>query len=294
MNAMRESLLELYQARWLLRQLVIRELKIRYKNSALGFVWSIVPPLLQVLVFTFVFRGVMRVEAKNYSAYLLCGLIPWTFFQTGIMDASMSILHNAALIRKVYLPREVIPLSILISNLIHLLLAWAVYFVAFLGFFRFIGYGIPLRVEMLWFPVLTLFLALLTTGLALFFTTMNVFYEDTKFVLQTFFGLFYFLLPILYIADCMRYVELMQQYPWLYKIYMLNPITMLITAYRQTILEPLSPTLFNGRLSPDGTVLPPVPLDTPTIILSGLLCILIAYGGYAFFNSRKWQFVETR
>jgi len=291
---MRESLLELYQARWLLRQLVIRELKIRYKNSALGFVWSIAPPLLQVVIFTFVFRGVMRVEATNYSAYLLCGLIPWTFFQTGIMDASNSILHNTALIRKVYLPREVIPLSILIANFIHFLLAWGVYFAAYLGFFKFIGYGIPLRVEMLWFPVITLFLALLTTGLALVFTTMNVFYEDTKYALQTLFGLFYFLLPILYIADCMYYVELMRQYPLLYRLYMLNPITMLITAYRHAILEPISPSLFNGLKAADGSQLPPVPLDTPTILVSGLLCVLIAYGGYAFFNSRKWQFVEAR
>ena len=291
---MRESLLELYGARWLLRQLVIRELKIRYKNSALGFVWSIVPPLLQVVIFTFVFRGVMRVQAQNYSAYLLCGLIPWTFFQTGILDASMSILLNYPLIRKVYLPREVIPLSILISNFIHFMLAWTVYFAAYLVVFRFIGLGIPLRLEMLWFPVITFFLVLLTTGLALFFTTMNVFYEDTKFALQTFFGLFYFLLPILYIADCIRYTELMQQHPWLYRLYMLNPITMLITAYRQTILEPLSPTLFNGQKSINGTDLPPIPLDTPTILVSGLLCILIAYSGYKFFDSRKWQFVEAR
>ncbi len=291
---MRESLLELYQARWLLRQLVIRELKIRYKNSALGFVWSIVPPLLQVVIFTFVFRGVMRVQAQNYSAYLLCGMIPWTFFQTGILDASMSILLNYPLIRKVYLPREVIPLSILISNFIHFMLAWAVYFTAYLGIFRFIGLGIPFRLEMLWFPVITLFLVLFTTGLALFFAAMNVFYEDIKFVLQTGFNLFYFLLPILYTADCIYYTELMQNHPWLYRLYMFNPITMLITAYRQTILEPLSPTRFNGRPSANGGMLEPIPLDKPTILVSGLLCILIAYGGYAFFNQRKWQFVEAR
>jgi lipopolysaccharide transport system permease protein len=291
---MRESLLELYQARWLLRQLVIKELKIRYKNSALGFVWSIVPPLLQVIIFTFVFRNVMRVEAQNYSAYLLCGLIPWTFFQTGILDSSYSILHNAALIRKVYLPREVIPLSIIISNFIHFLLAWVVYFAAYLVIFRFIGYGIPLRVEMLWFPVITVFLVLLTTGLGLFFTALNVFYEDTKFLLQSLFNLFYFLLPILYISDCIYYVDLMQRYPILYRLYMLNPITTLITAYRKSILEPLSPTLFNGQKGTNGAILPPVPLDAPAVVVACLLCVLVAWGGYAYFNKHKWEFVEAR
>lgn len=291
---MRESLLELYQARWLLRQLVVKELKVRYKNSALGFLWSIVPPLLQVLIFTFVFRGVMRVQAQNYSAYLLCGMIPWTFFQTGILDSSYSILHNSALIRKVYLPREVIPLSILISNFIHFMLAWAVYFVAYAGVFRFIGLGIPLRWQMLWFPVITVFLVLLTTGLSLFFTTLNVFYEDTKFLLQTLFNLFYFLLPILYIADCIRYVELIEKYPILYQLYMLNPITTLITAYRQSILEPLSPSKFNGHKQPDGSDYPPIPLDAPTVVFACLLCVLVAWGGYAYFNKRKWEFVEAR
>src|SRR5580700_2356821 len=122
---MAENLRELWRFRDLLRQLVRRELKVRYKNSALGFLWSIVPPLLQVLVFTFFIAGI-RVKAPNAGAYMLCGVIPWTFTNTAILDSSQSLLINFPIIRKVYLPRQIIPLAIVISNLIHFLLGWCV------------------------------------------------------------------------------------------------------------------------------------------------------------------------
>jgi lipopolysaccharide transport system permease protein len=290
---MRDDLRELWEARYLLRQLVRRDLKVRYKNSALGFLWSIVPPLLQVLVYTFVFRGVLQVQAKNYSAYLLVGLIPWTFFQSSVLDASHSLIDNLALIRKVYLPREIIPLARVASNFIHFMLAWLVYFVAYLVVARLFGYGIPPLVTMLWFPVITFFLVLFTTGISLWITALHMFYDDIKFILQTFMQLFIFLLPILYPADNVRYAQIMQQFPWLYKLYMLNPIAALIDAYRKTLLEPLSPTAFNAsRKLPNGGDLPPVPLDMTTLSIACLLCVLIAYGGYRYFCRRKWLFVE--
>lgn len=290
---MREHFRELWQARYLLRQLVVREIKVRYKNSALGFFWSIVPPLLQVAIYTFVFRGVLNVQAKNYSAYLLAGFIPWTFFQTAVLDASNSLLNYLPLIRKVYLPREIIPLAHVISNFLHSLLAWIVYFIAFAVVARFLGYGIPLRPSMLWFPVITLFLVLLTTGVSLWFSALHMFYDDIKYILNTLFQLLYFLLPILYPADNVYYAGIMQRFPWLYKLYMINPITALINAYRKTLLEPLSPSAFNERLHlPNGDPYPVVPLDMGTLSLACLLCVVIAYSGYWYFSRRKWQFVE--
>lgn len=290
---MREHFRELWEARYLLRQLVWREIKVRYKNSALGFLWSIVPPLLQVLIYTFVFRGVLNVQARNYSAYLLAGFIPWTFFQTAVLDASSSLLHYLPLIRKVYLPREIIPIAYVISNLLHSLLAWAVYFAVFAGVARLLGYGIPLRYSMLWFPVITFFLVLLTLGVSLWVSALHMFYDDIKFILQTLFQLLYFVLPILYPADNVQYTEVMQRLPWLYTLYMVNPITALINAYRKTLLDPLSPSAFNERLkAPDGSDLPPVPLDMTILSVACVLCVLIAYSGYWYFNRRKWQFVE--
>jgi lipopolysaccharide transport system permease protein len=289
MAPMRENLREFWEARYVLRQFVVRTLKVRYKNSALGFFWSIVPPLLQVVVFSFVFRGVLKVQAENYSAYLLVGLIPWTFFQSAVLDASNSLKDNLPLIRKVYLPREVIPLSQIVSNFIHFMLAWVVYFIAFAVVARLVGFGIPLLPSLLWFPVITFFLVLFTTGIALWMAALHMFYDDIKFILQNVFQLLYFLIPVLYPADNVKYADVMQQYPWLYKLYMVNPITAFINVYRKTILEPLSPSAFNQHLPPN---LPPVPLDYTTLGIACLISVLVACAGYWYFCRRKWQFVE--
>src|SRR5579859_7432686 len=131
-ESMRDELAELWRHKHLLRMLVARELKIRYKNSALGFAWSIVPPLLQVIVFSYLFKGILGVTAHNFSAYLLCGIIAWQFFSSATLDASQSLLVNITIIRKIYLPREAIPLANVISNFVHFMLGWAVYFTAFL------------------------------------------------------------------------------------------------------------------------------------------------------------------
>lgn len=285
---MLSELKELWRFRELLRQMLARELKIRYKNSFFGFLWSIVPPLLQVVVYTFLVRGVFSATAKNYSAYALCGLIPWTFFQTAILDSCQSLLANYGVIRKIYLPREIIPLSYILSNMIHFVLGWAVYFVVFAVILRFFGLGIPLLPSMLWFPVIILVESLLVTGLSLWMSALNVFYEDIKFLLATLFNLMFFCLPILYPADVVYYSEIVQRHPWLYKLYLLNPISGIITAFRKTILEPESPGSFVVRLQGK----PALPMDWTMFGLTAMLSLGIAIAGYSYFNYKKWQFVE--
>src|SRR5262249_40871649 len=146
-------------------------------------------------------------------------------------------LVNYPIMKKVYMPREVIPLTYIISNFIHFMLGWAVFFVAFFVVERIFGILIPFRWEMLFFPVITLVLALLVTGLSLWIAALNLFYQDVKFIVQTLFNLLLFLLPVLYPADNIYYSDVMQRYPWLYKLYMLNPITAVINAYRKNLLE---------------------------------------------------------
>ena len=121
--------MELWRFRDLLGQLVTRELKVRYKGSAFGFLWSIVPVCLQVLVFTFFIKNAANLPAENYSAYLLSGLIPWTYFNTALLDSGQTLRVNYPILKKVYLPREVFPLCSAFSNFVHLLLGWTVYFV---------------------------------------------------------------------------------------------------------------------------------------------------------------------
>ena len=277
---MRESFRELWGARWLLRQFVARELYVRYKNSAFGFAWSIVPPLVQVVVYTFFVRTALNVHAENYSAYLLCGLIPWTFFSTATLDSAQSLLVNMPVIKKIYLPREVVPLAYVISNFVHFLLGWCVFAVVFYGIQR-----LPLRVEMLLFPIVTLDLLVFVIGAALWMSILSAFYEDVKFIYQTFVNLLLFVLPVLFMADNVYYSSLMQQYPFLFKIYMLNPVAAVINAYRHVMLEPLPRASLNLKGAP-------IPMDWGIFALSSLLTLGFALSGYWYFNRRKWEIVE--
>ena len=291
MTRMREDLIELWRFRYLLKMLVSRELKVRYKNSALGFIWSIVPPLLSVLVLSFLVREGMGAKATNYGPFLLCGIIPWTFFSTAILDSSQSLLVNWGVIKKVYMPREVIPLAIIISNFIHFMLGWGVYFFAFLVVARLIPpftYGIPLRIEMLWFPVIVLVEAILVTGASLWVAALNTFYEDVRFILQTAFGLVYFIFPILFPVEAVQHSKYLKAYPWVFPLYMLNPITAIIDTFRKTILVPLQPGDFMAKL--DGV--PPYPIHWGLFATSSLISVIILISGYAYFNHVKWKFVE--
>ena len=281
-----ENLRELWKYRELLQQLVRRELKVRYKNSVLGFFWSIVPPLLQVLVFTF-FIGALKVNIPNGGAYMLCGVIPWTFINTTILDSSQSLLINYPIIKKVYLPREVIPLAIVIANVIHFLLGWCVFFVVYLIVMKLHGGGIPLQTQMLWFPVVTAVTILFVTGVSLWAAALNVFYDDVKFILQTSFNLVLFVLPVYYPADVIRYNRHVLPHPWIFKLYMLLPPTAIMEGYRKTLLQPIP----RGSYSLDKSFAP-LYMNWPLFIGGSAISLLVAWSGYTYFNYRKWQFVE--
>lgn len=280
---MRSELAELWRFRGLLWQLVRRDLKVRYKNSRLGFLWSIAPPLMQVLVITFAFKAATDL-AKNipsYSAFLLVAMIPWTYFNTAILDSSQSILLMYGVIKKVYLPREIIPLSNAISNFIHFLMSWLVFFI-----FWWLIKRERFLPTTLWFPYLIVVQFMLVTGLSLFIACLNVFYEDVKYMVNIFMNLFLFLLPIMYLPEQILYKGTMGRLwnGWAFKLYMMNPLTALINGYRKSLLEDPNPAAFGGHQS--------LPLDPAQLLITGLVSFLILVGGYWYFNKRKWQFVE--
>jgi ABC-type polysaccharide/polyol phosphate export permease len=277
------ELKELWRFRGLLWQLVRRDLKVRYKNSRLGFLWSIAPPLMQVACITFAFRYATDFAAKfnNYSAFVLVAMIPWTYFQTAILDSSQSILLMYGVIKKVYLPREIIPLSNAISNFIHFLLSWLVFFIFLWGYLR-----APILPTVIWFPYLVIVQFMLVTGLSLLVSALNVFYEDVKYIISILLGLFLFLLPIMYIVEQVIYTSSLGSWAggWGARIYMLNPLTALINGFRKTLLEPPHPDVIKG-----GEYLP---LDPASLLLSGIISFSLLVFGYWYFNKRKWQFVE--
>jgi len=118
----------LYQYRALMLGLVKRELKVRYKNSILGFVWSFINPLIAVVILTYVFQIIQNGHQPNYSAYLLAGYLPYQFFSTSLMDAAGSVTGNMALVSKIYFPREILPIAAVLSNLVHCMFGLCVFF----------------------------------------------------------------------------------------------------------------------------------------------------------------------
>jgi lipopolysaccharide transport system permease protein len=288
---MLEELQEVWRFRYLLRQFVARELKIRYKNSLFGVLWSVVPLIISVLVYSFLFDKVMGKKIDNYSAYALCGIIPWTFFTTACLDSCQSLLNNYSIMKKVYLPREIIPLAYVVSNGIHFLVGWAFYFTTFYLVWPLVLHiHIPLLPSIIWFPVVLVMECLLVLGLSFWFAALNLYYQDVKYVLQTLFSLLLFLLPILYPAY-IHYEGLHSRgMDWAYSLYLVNPITAMLTGFRETLLQPVGPEKWNDKLhwlSRDQLYSP-----TWTYVVAIVLTLLILWSGYAFFNARKWQFVE--
>jgi len=271
------ELKEVIKYRELLVNLVMRDMKVRYKNSVLGFFWSLINPLMQVATITVVFKYILGVRIPNYSAYLLCAFLPWTFFQMSILDASSSVLSHAGLVKKTYFPREILPISIVISNLIHFVLALVVFFIYLLVL------GTPILSTWLILPVLVITQFFLNVGVALFVSSLNVFYEDIKYLATVLLNLLFYLTPVIYMVEQPLFAHRIPETlrPWVFRFYFWNPLSYLITAYRKILLPPFA-----------APGIKTMPLDYRYLLLAMVTSIVVFLVGYAFYNKRKWLFAE--
>lgn len=184
---------ELWQYRELIRNLVVRDLKVRYKNSVLGVAWSWVNPLLMMGVYTVVFTVMAgRSDLANYPVFVLCALLAWNFFSNSVSQATDSIVSSAALVKKVYFPREILPLSIVLGNLVNFLIALPLFFLLALVM------GNPITWWVLLLPLTVLVQIGFTLGMSLVVATLNVFYRDTHQIMGVFLLAWFFLTPIFY------------------------------------------------------------------------------------------------
>ncbi|MBN1658848.1 MAG: ABC transporter permease [Anaerolineae bacterium] len=231
---------ELYLYRELIKNLVIRDLKVRYKNSVLGVLWSLLNPLAMTLVFTVVFTVMLPQDIDDFPAFFLCGFLPWSFTLSSVTGATGAIVDNAPLIKKVYFPREVLPIAEVMSNLVNLMLAFVVLFVVL----RISGR--PLTPVVLMLPLIIFAQVLFVTGLSLLLATANVFYRDTKHIVEIVMTAWFFLTPVFYPIRALPDSANILGIPLDIELWArrLNPMASLIASYRD-VLYWGSPTGFD-------------------------------------------------
>jgi len=211
----------------LLIEMTKKELLARYKNTFFGFLWLILNPILQMLVIGFIFRFIINEPINFYFHHLFIGLLVWNFFSLSLTKATPSIVFERSLIKKAYFRREIIPLSIVFSNFIHLLIA----FVLFLFSIVFIGKLSILGIVLSIFSLLLL--CIFTAGLSLLTSALNVRYRDVNFFVQALLILWFYATPIVYSLNLIPGKLL-----WLWRF---NPITSILQFFQYGFLDGAPP-----------------------------------------------------
>lgn len=220
-----------YRYRELIWALALRELKVRYKRSVLGFLWALLNPVLQMVVLTVVFSRIMPSTLVHFPIFLLSTLLLFTFFSQSLSYAVDSVVINADLIRKVAVPKLIFPVAALISNMINLLLSLSPLIVLVLVFRH--------PVTWLWLltPIPLLALCLLTLGVSFFFATANVYYRDVSHIIQIVLQVMFYLTPILYTVAFFP-----PKYRWMF---WLNPLTFSLSDFRMFVYYGEMPTVLS-------------------------------------------------
>jgi len=253
---------EIFKSKDLYWQLTFREIKARYKQSVLGYAWAILVPLLNLLVLSIVFSHFFKIPTGSipYPIYLFVALVPWMFLTNSISAATGSVVSNAALITKVRLPREILPLSAISSKMIDLILTVGI-LILFL-----IIYHIKFQPTLIFVPFIFLIQLCLICGISFFLSATNVFFRDIENILGVFLNFWMYLTPVLYPPEIV---------PENYRLFFtLNPMTGIIGAYRQTVL-------FGN-----------IPLGAD-FIYSTFFSILILILGFLYYRKRSLYFADV-
>jgi len=209
---------ELHQYRELLKTSVKKDIRGKYKASFLGVLWSFVNPLLQVLVYAIVFPYIMRIKTENYLIFLITGIIPWNWFTTVVSQGSGVFIYNSNLIKKVYFPRVIMPLSIVTSGLVNFLISCIIILI----FVLFSGVGITWHLAFL--PLIALVQFLFSLAVVLVISAVNVYIRDVEYIVNFFLQMGFYATPILYTTAAFS-----GMITWIFK---LNPMAHVINAYR--------------------------------------------------------------
>ncbi len=267
---------EVIRFRYLLQNLVKRDLKVRYRNSVLGVLWSLLNPLFMMLVFSLIFgKLIPREDIRQYYVFFLVGLLPWNFFSGSILSGTVSITSNAPLIKKVFFPRVLLPTASLLSNLVNFLLAFSVLIV-----FLYVS-GIGLTIHALWLPILLFTHLLFILGLVLILSTLYVFYRDVVMVLDVVMLAWFFLTPIIYPLDWLLEPQTVMGISFNPAIVMrwVNPMASIIDGYR---------TVLWGTMGSNG----PASMDPIYLLRTLITAAIIFFIGFTVFTRSQHLFGE--
>ena len=220
---------ELIDYREMLFSLVRKELRSRYKASVLGFLWTFLNPLLQIAVYSVVFRVIMKVNIERYYFYMFAGLVPWMFFTTSVQGSSTCLINHANLVNKIYFPRLILPMVTVTGGLVNMLYTMLVVFaIALIG-------GVGLSVYLIYLPLVMALEYVFCMGIAFFVSAVTVYLRDMEHIISILLMAGFYLVPVVYSRDMipqdMRY------------IYDMNPMAGMICAFQDILYYKKMPTL---------------------------------------------------
>ncbi|MBI4633955.1 MAG: ABC transporter permease [Deltaproteobacteria bacterium] len=254
------QLRELWDYRELLRFLVVRDIKVRYKQTVLGGLWAILQPLMNMVVFTIFFGHLAKIPSDHlpYPIFVYTALLPWQFFSSGISSSGNSLVANSHLISKVYFPRMIIPAASLGVGCLDFLIAFIILILMMIHYGIYPGLGIFL------FPLLMVLVALAALGVGMILAALNVTYRDFRYVIPFLIQFWLFATPVIYPVSIVPV-----QWRWLIN---LNPMAGLITGIRSSLLN--------------------LPISWPDIVISGAMSVGLFMIGIYYFKKMERRFAD--
>jgi len=246
----------------LIFRLASKEIKVRYKSPFLGFLWALLVPLCIIFIFKIIFSFILRIPLERYPFFLFLttAVFPWNFFSLSVSNSVLSIQENSNLVKKIYFPREIIPLSIILANLVNFILT----IILMLPIFYLFGMHFDFYILLL--PLVVSIELIFVTGISLIFSSLQVYFRDIKYIVEILLFVWFYITPIFYPLDLVLNTS-----KRLFKLYMLNPLTQVVTLYRIALLEGYVSQL-------------PMGLDTFWLVITstGISLVTLLLGLYSF------------
>lgn len=258
---MLKDIKKVFEYREMLKNNVRKELRTRYKGSVLGFFWTFLNPLLQLVVYSIVFSTVMKVKVPNYNytIFLFVGLVPWNFLAASIQQSTTVITANSNLIKKIYFPRVILPLTITLTNLVNMLLTFVIVFIALFVF------GSQVSIWYAFLPVIVMVESILIFALTLFLSSITVYFRDLEHITGIILMTWIYLSPVIYPSE---YIP-----SRVFKLFKMNPMFSIIESYRDVLMFNRSPDILG-------------------LLYVFMLSVILLISGYLVFDRLQRRFAE--